>query len=133
MVKEYKIYDRIYKRFAGTAIKEIERIGGRIAREDLHSITGWGAALLPWNFREDYSNELVRFAVYEASTAEGWQKFRVSMKGLSTNEKLYALAWWSIHHEEDSYTVIRINNYLGALKRGGQLDSDLNIIPFRNK
>jgi len=90
-------------------------------------------------FTEEYSMSSIRFAVYEAPGADEWQKFRVSLKGLTTREKLYALMWyWEVHiavgagshksPEDWSREIIRVNNYLGALKRGGQLDSALRVV-----
>jgi alkylated DNA repair dioxygenase AlkB len=75
-------------------------------------------------------------AVYSASTAEEWQRFRVSMKGQPTSVKLVRLeARWAYntihrHSEDEEFKLecIRIMNYIGALKRGGQLNDDLEII-----
>lgn len=48
-----------------------------------------------------------------------WQRFRLSLKGLATEEKLERLAQWPIRDRADQ---VRVWNYLNALKRGGQLD-----------
>lgn len=63
---------------------------------------------------------------------EEWQKVRLSMKGVDTSEKLAILhAWWEKHHNQAMTSMgqdiceIQVGNYLGALRRGGQLD-DLN-------
>lgn len=136
MAKEFKDFDVKYKRFAGTALLKIESSGGKIANEDIASISQW--AYID-QFTEDYSMSSIRFAVYHAPGAEEWQQFRVSLKGLTTREKLYALGWyWDEHiapgasahtsHEAWSREIIRVNNYLGALKRGGQLDSNLRVV-----
>lgn len=63
-----------------------------------------------------------------------WQRIRLSMKGKPTDEKLAILdAWWSRHSsikEEDGSLVVeravfvQVFNYLGALRRGGQLDAE---------
>ena len=50
-----------------------------------------------------------------------WQRFRLSLKGLSTETKLERLAQWPIRDRQDQ---VRVWNYLNALKRGGQLDLD---------
>ncbi len=136
MAKEFKDFDVKYKPFAGTALKTIERIGGKVAAEYIAASDHW-----PYmdRFTEEYSMSGIRFAVYEAPGAEEWQKFRVSLKGLTTREKLYCLLWyWDIHvvpgagaHvtlEDWSRQVLRVNNYLGALKRGGQLNSELRVV-----
>ncbi len=75
-------------------------------------------------------------AVYSAPTAHEWQRFRVSMKGQPTSVKLVRLeARWAHntrhrHSEDDEFKweTVRIMNYIGALKRGGQLNDDLEII-----
>lgn len=136
MAKEFKDFDAKYKRLAGTALLLIAIRGGKIYPSDILSCDSW-----PYldKFTEDYSQSSIRFAVYEAAGAEDWQKFRVSLKGLTTREKIYALGWyWDTHIapgagayksvNEWSHQVMRINNYLGALKRGGQLDSQLRVI-----
>jgi len=68
---------------------------------------------------------------------EDWQRIRLSMKGLPTHEKLLVLKkWWDGQYLVASSfptacersalwtaTQIQVGNYLGALRRGGQLDS----------
>jgi hypothetical protein len=49
-----------------------------------------------------------------------WQKFRLSLKGLSTNEKLKKLRSYKANNSGRCVTV-RVENYLNALRRGGQL------------
>ena len=72
-----------------------------------------------------------------------WQKVRLSMKGIDTVDKLDILiAWWDKQMEEadrlqnhttdlneikrgkalEWATQVQVGNYLGALRRGGQLD-----------
>lgn len=136
MAKEFKDFDVKYKIYAGTALNTIRRLGGHIAQDDIAACDYW-----PYTsrFTEEYSATSINFAVYHAPGAEDWQKFRVSLKGLTTREKLYCLMWyWETHvdvgagtHvtvEDWSREIIRVNNYLGALKRGGQLDSALRVI-----
>lgn len=50
----------------------------------------------------------------------GWQKFRKSLKGLSTAEKLRKLKGWQRQHP-GKQSAIQVANYINALKRGGQL------------
>lgn len=133
MAKEFKDYDKIYASFKGTALESIERVNGKVAREDIDGIDRW-----PYIARfKDYSADVVRNAVYEDTGVQYWQKFRVSLKGLTTKEKLYCLGWyWDVHispwlmPNPDTATLdlIRVNNYISALKRGGLLDSGLRII-----
>jgi hypothetical protein len=54
-----------------------------------------------------------------------WQAFRISLKGISTPQKLIRLAQWPRRERAD---VVRIDNYINALKRGGQLNMDLEVI-----
>lgn len=75
-----------------------------------------------------------------------WQKIRLSMKGVDTTEKLSILeAWWDKQMAEAERldneggvgvlrsaalvkaTEIQVGNYLGAIRRGGQLDDDNRI------
>lgn len=73
-----------------------------------------------------------------------WQKIRLSMKGVDTHEKLAILeAWWDKQMENAAQLVrcdqgdrgralahateIQVGNYLGAIRRGGQLDDENRI------
>ena len=63
-----------------------------------------------------------------------WQDCRLSMKGKDTVEKLRIChAWWDKYYEGaqvvagQNVVAIQVGNYLGALRRGGQLD-DVNRI-----
>lgn len=57
-----------------------------------------------------------------------WQKVRVLMKGIPTHEKLQVLKdWWDkmrgeLGAELDYVIEVQVGNYLGALRRGGQLN-----------
>lgn len=58
-----------------------------------------------------------------------WQEFRESLKGTSTRQKLKALQEYhdskmdnpEMSDEEAEHVITRIDNYLKALARGGQL------------
>ena len=80
------------------------------------------------------TNETSR-RIAEAVDDEEWQKFRVSMKGKTTAEKLQMLGQY---YRDEQYKVdgmsegvekdkafldinIRLDNYIKALSRGGQL------------
>ena len=83
-----------------------------------------------------YSPALVRrYCVEDAE----WQKIRLSMKGKPTHEKLAILKnWWDTnildmlekYGASESFAEtkrclrfeVQVGNYLGALRRGGQLD-----------
>lgn len=69
-----------------------------------------------------------------------WQKLRLDMKGKPTAKKLQMLeAWWKSLHDSDNFThesqrskekyivECQVGNYLGALRRGGQLDDQNRI------
>ena len=83
--------------------------------------------------------EKVRDAVNDAD----WQKFRLSMKGKSTEEKLdmleqyydekaTALGDCNIRNEEWDNVKIRIDNYIKALCRGGQLEAGMTFDHFND-
>ena len=64
--------------------------------------------------------------IAEAVDNEEWQRFRLSMKGKATSEKLDMLHRYyqtAIDYPEDDIddVVIRVDNYIKALCRGGQL------------
>lgn len=72
--------------------------------------------------KQGTSNNSRRIA--EAVDDEEWQRFRVSLKGKSTMDKLWLLkAYINDSTEEDEVDVlIRVDNYLKALARGGQIE-----------
>lgn len=130
MSKRFKQFDTRYAHHVGTALKTIERHGGRVPREDIERCTEWDEATFgAYTIVEQVK---VQWAVYEHPTAEEWQKFRVSLKGLSTKEKLYCLAWRLAQYNKAEaiyrLELIRVNNYLGALIRGGQLNANLEVV-----
>lgn len=66
-----------------------------------------------------------REEIAEAINDKEWQEFRKGLKGKSTADKLRALRkyyWRSDSLEEDEKVDIRIDNYLKALARGGQIE-----------
>lgn len=68
---------------------------------------------------------LSREEISRAVNNDAWQRFRLSLKGLSTRDKLYHLeGYLSRREKEDRLTrddVVRVDNYINALLRGGQL------------
>lgn len=72
---------------------------------------------------------------------EDWQRVRLSMKSRPTHEKLAILKrWWDGQYKVAgclptgiersalwTATIIQVGNYLGALRRGGQLDDQNRI------
>lgn len=127
----FRDFDVKYADLKGTALKAIELKGGTIANEDIKQIKGWDETLtFPY---KTYEQSVIQQMVYYESDAEDWQRFRVSLKGLTTREKLYCLMHtWLECVDKDLPTrfraEVRINNYLGALVRGGQLNGKLEVI-----
>lgn len=67
-----------------------------------------------------------RAEIREAIADEGWQRFRRSLKGLSTEDKLQQLEGYISRREMSRGKMtrieqVRIDNYINALLRGGQL------------
>lgn len=122
MAKEFKHYDKKYKELVRTDEFESKELQARAKR-----IIGWQRAVLVW------PQERVRFAVYEAPGFESWQRFRVSLKGQSTGMKLLRLMDYAnraLHNLQAQKDIerIRVDNYIGALRRGGQLDANYRIV-----
>lgn len=123
MAKEFKDYDKKFAHLAGSA-----------ACKFLHVPTGVVAKIEGWEHHVDgYSQATINKAVYTSDTAEEWQLFRVSLKGLTTREKLYLLdkryrARDDLKPDEAYLEKVRIDNYIGALIRGGQLSMDLRVM-----
>lgn len=124
MAKEFKDFDEKYKHLHNTYLP-----GEKVA------------VAYAWPYMEDYRKHLelnkiaeIRKATYSSEGAEAWQQFRVSMKGWSTQVKLGRLSnrldklidakIFDLKHDEH----IRINNYIGALIRGGQLSAEGEIL-----
>jgi len=84
--------------------------------------TGWPFTVGTWSQKE------IQYAVYEAEGFLEWQEFRVSMKGCTTHEKLYMLDRWLFVKGRTSWLQkCRVDNYIGALVRGGQLGITLAV------
>jgi hypothetical protein len=66
-------------------------------------------------------------AILRATKDEAWQRFRLSIKGVPTFVKLERLEAYMKAFKEDPDTQIRVDNYINALRRGGQLDLDNNV------
>lgn len=83
---------------------------------------------------ESWSYPQVEFAIYNAPDALNWQLFRVSMKRLDTYEKLAML--YSYYQgefegqplEKQAIEKCRIDNYILALRRGGLLNQNYEVI-----
>lgn len=134
MAKEFKEWD---KRFSKEAIEICRNrwLFNGSTKFDREFCTIWVHKVSSWD------KEYIRHCVYESYDAHEWQLFRVSMKGLSTSEKLYMLnnyydakvvANASNNSGEEWVTYkknkCRVDNYIGALRRGGQLDEHFEVI-----
>ena len=108
---------------------EIQKARDRFLHKDsVATVSEW-----KYSYETLYSQKLIRHAVYEADDAREWQSVRVAMKGLTTQEKLVMMATYlkaaKLGHLNCSAEIgtIRVHNYIGALRRGGQLDADMQI------
>lgn len=131
MAKEFKQYDKVFRKYMFSFLdyeneEEIDRLSV--------NYNSWALT-----DSDSFSNKEVREAVYESATAEEWQKFRVSLKGFNTQYKLAKLEYrydymqrqfaeGEINEDELHREEIRIDNYIGALRRGGQLDANYNVV-----
>lgn len=123
MSKAFKDYDKEYSDLKHTLLNEEWDINAATIEETAKICEH------QWDIHVDYwTQEEVRFAVYEASDFRLWQQFRVSLKGWSTQVKLYRLRKYLHRHIELRDTKIRVDNYILALKRGGCLDEKLRIL-----
>lgn len=82
-----------------------------------------------WPYRV---SSLTRSEITEYVIDPEWQTFRKSLKGKSTTDKLCKLANWRADHlhngKLDRGNEVRIDNYINALLRGGQLNSELKVV-----
>jgi len=70
---------------------------------------------------------LTKAEIAHAVVDEGWQAFRLRMKGLPTAKKLRSLDDWLCMNPGSRMAEVQVENYRNALKRGGQLDLDGNV------
>lgn len=66
-------------------------------------------------------------AIQQAVNDADWQNFRLTLKGRSTPEKLDMLFAHIQFNNVGHATSIRVDNYINALKRGGQLDEHCRV------
>jgi hypothetical protein len=69
------------------------------------------------SFFLEQSHKEIGKAVHHAD----WQKFRKSLKGLSTSSKLSKLSRWVASKKSSKTAKLQADNYRNALRRGGQL------------
>lgn len=130
MAKEFKKWDKAFSKDEINACRfEYYYSVDAITRTNIEEFNTWNYGYWQPNHGE------VRLAVYDADDARDWQLFRVSLKGLTTYEKIAMLTeYYHRHHlncdcvNTRNMSKIRIHNYIGALKRGGQLNDKLEVV-----
>lgn len=82
-----------------------------------------GDGLIMWPYNDQVATGYPPQEVQELCVnCSYWQNIRLSMKGVPTHEKLAILkTYWDCHIDTREREV-QVGNYLGALRRGGQLD-----------
>jgi hypothetical protein len=108
---------------------DITALADRIRVEDPDAMVVW-----PHKGPAGYDHATVRMCCVDTSNpgVAAWQQCRLSMKGKKTHEKLDILMRW---YQADGahagnrieYVRVQVYNYLGALRRGGQLDDQNRI------
>ena len=124
-MKRYKyIEDRLDKKMCSLVTDHWLREYKESPSTTLEDADTWPAVSL-WS---QPGQKAVAWAVYQSPDYIGWQTFRVGLKGRTTKDKLRAL--WCRWEKSSWYALERdrINNYIGALKRGGQLNDKLEIV-----
>lgn len=134
MSKRFKDFDKKYSSYKGKLLPGEEEI---LPSDCLKmKISGFPLMSLYRDHLKAVDNTIIAYAVYESPTADEWQKFRVSLKGMSTEKKLVRLERrvyaMQIKHGSTSteceLEFVRIFNYIGALIRGGLVDEKGHII-----
>jgi hypothetical protein len=128
--KDFKKYNVIFKEHRGKAIEYIAKLGFQLPwHMRWQDIDCWPAVDMKLPFVRAYSHDTVAYAVYQAEGFLEWQRFRVSMKTLSTRERIFALCWyWEQKRYQNNVAqvrieAVRINNYVGSLIRAGMIQS----------
>lgn len=120
MAKEFKDFDKEFAMFKRTLMfweEKIQQPWPELAAFS-HQFDSWKMPVESW------TQEQVKTAVYECADSLEWQKFRVSLKGFSTREKLVRLAYYRQYKGLYNQVKCRVDNYIGALVRGGCLKPD---------
>ena len=129
MAKEFKEYDRKYASYRGRFF-DYEQDSLLGIEKQAHMLRGYMYA----SQIEYWDADTIRHAVYFGKGAEEWQKFRVSLKSQSTWMKVHRLHLryrWMMSLDDQELKRLekcRIDNYIGALQRGGQLNAAHGIV-----
>lgn len=123
MAKEFKEWDKRFTKHDIEVTRKTWLFNGS-SEIERNMYKAWPHDIQYW------SQSQVRSAVYELSSSPEWQLFRVAMKGLSTPEKLYMLMnrFDTLDAKDNAVEKCRIDNYIGALVRGGQLNANLEMV-----
>ena len=136
MAKEFKQWDKAFSKDQIDSARVIWLRSTELGYRAAINEDGWFEEALEHMGYTAVGIQEARYAVYEADGFKEWQLFRVAMKGLTTEEKVFMcrMRWEHMvdnaaEDEDISESEIvtekhRIWNYLGALKRGGQLVED---------
>lgn len=126
-MKKFKEYDKIF------TVRELDRTRAIYMDEKY-----WpnGCETDYWSHRtSSWVQDFVQYCTYRASDHLDWQRFRVSMKGMTTPEKIQMLQTYLLLHVKDNpnetlqaIQQCRIDNYIGALRRGGQLNDRYEVV-----
>ena len=65
--------------------------------------------------------KLTKTKIKKAVAKPKWQSFRVSLKGKPTQTKIKRLKAYAATSKNPEQAQIQVQNYINALKRGGQL------------
>jgi hypothetical protein len=125
VTSKFKDFDKKFSKDQIDACRQRWLYSGS-SHAERQSYTEWPLPVLRW------AQWQVQEVVYLADDHEEWQLFRVSMKGLSTSEKLYMLhnryITLDLDNNQNWVDHCRIDNYISALVRGGQLDSNYKVV-----
>lgn len=135
MAKEFKHFDTMFSKAEIEDCRKKWLYNGS-TKEDRMGYKRWDRKVDSW------TNDFIRSCVYLVSDSLEWQLFRVSLKGLETSEKLYMLdnryqqlvdfnaSDTPTGEQWTQYKIqkCRIDNYILALVRGGQLNSSLEVV-----
>lgn len=142
MAKEFKLWNRAFKEADVVIVRKAYMLDkDSIEAQQTQLESFWGLWFTTQQKERTWTHEEIRFAVYEAEDARRWQLFRVSMRSITTQEKLgmlytYLLEARESYNETDAKIQwdierCRVYNYLGALVRGGQIDQQCRIRKVR--
>ncbi len=127
MAKEFKDFDMLYAKYIDSYYGDPRPL------PQLYELSSIGKWMFAYGIQK-WTNDQIRHAVYLSESANEWQKFRVSLKGQSTQVKLARLEMRYVYkvlnasYADRELEHCRIDNYIGALVRGGQLDKEYRIL-----